>query len=185
MLKGMFPVDEIIPESEARTETGLLPPPCRDEKERVTALLGALDGQLDWPQVVAMARPWVDAVRKHPAPFWALESLLREYPITSSEGLALMRLAEALLRVPDMGTAVLLAADQLGRARFAGEEKLSWMTQISGRILMLSRRLLAERETATLVQRLGMNTVVTAAVRAIALLGHPGLLLFSAEASPA
>ena len=176
MLKGMFPVDEIIPEPEERTETGPLPPPCRDEEERVAALLGALDGQLDWPRVVDMARPWVDAVRKHPAPFWALESLLREYPITSSEGLALMRLAEALLRVPDMGTAVLLAADQLGRARFGGEEKQSWMTQISGRILMLSRRLLAERETATLVQRLGMNTVVTAAVRAIALLGRQFVL---------
>lgn len=153
-----------------------LPPAYRPESQQVASLLNDLNGRLEWPRVVAKARPWVVAVRKHPAPFWALESLLREYPITSSEGLALMRLAEALLRVPDMGTAALLAADQLGRARFSGEEKRSWMTQISGRVMILSRRLLAEKETRNLVQRLGMNTVVTAAVRAIALLGRQFVL---------
>jgi hypothetical protein len=36
---------------------------------------------LDWP-AVPMARPWVQAVRANPAPFWAMESLLREYPIS-------------------------------------------------------------------------------------------------------
>ena len=153
-----------------------LPPPYRDENQQVEALLSALNGKLNWLNVIDQARPWVEAVRKQPAPFWALESLLREYPITSAEGLALMRLAEALLRVPDTGTAALLAADQLGRARFAGEEKQSWITQISGRVLILSRRLLAEKETRSLVQRLGMNTVVTAVVRAIALLGRQFVL---------
>ena len=54
--------------------------------------------------------------RAHPGAVLALESLLREYPISSSEGLALMRLAESLLRVPDTPTAVALTADQLGRA---------------------------------------------------------------------
>jgi hypothetical protein len=45
-----------------------------------------------------------------------MESLLREYPITSSEGLALMRLAEALLRVPDAPTAIALRASRLALA---------------------------------------------------------------------
>ena len=62
--------------------------------------------------------PGCEAVRDQPAPFWAMESLLREYPISSAEGLALMRLAEALLRVPDAETAIALTADQLGRADF-------------------------------------------------------------------
>ena len=75
---------------------------------------------LDWPRVIEKARPWVQAVRDKPAPFWAMESLLREYPISSAEGLALMRLAEALLRVPDTETAIALTADQLGRADFGG-----------------------------------------------------------------
>ena len=76
-----------------------LPPPYRDENQQVEALLSALNGKLNWLNVIDQARPWVEVVRKQPAPFWALESLLREYPITSAEGLALMRLAEALLRV--------------------------------------------------------------------------------------
>ena len=58
------------------------------------------------------------AVRHNPPPFWAMENLLKEYPISSAEGLALMRLAEALLRVPDADAAIALKADQLGRAQF-------------------------------------------------------------------
>src|SRR5687767_3730256 len=97
--------------------TSRLPFPYRPEAEAVRAALQSLDG-LDWPAVIAAATPWVAAVRAHPAPFWAMESLLREYPISSAEGLALMRLAEALLRVPDAETAIALTADQLGRAEF-------------------------------------------------------------------
>ena len=95
-----------------------LPFPYRAEAEVVTSALATLQGRLDWPAVVVMARPWVQGARATPAPFWAMESLLREYPISSAEGLALMRLAEALLRVPDAETAIALTADQLGRADF-------------------------------------------------------------------
>ena len=95
-----------------------LPFPYRPEAEVVAAALATLDGRLDWSAVVAAARPWVQGARDKPAPFWAMESLLREYPISSAEGLALMRLAEALLRVPDAETAIALTADQLGRADF-------------------------------------------------------------------
>ncbi|MEX8504528.1 bifunctional proline dehydrogenase/L-glutamate gamma-semialdehyde dehydrogenase PutA [Leptothrix ochracea] len=72
----------------------------------------------DWGHVAQRARPWIEAVRTHPAPFWALESLLQSYPISSPEGLALMRLAEALLRIPDDATAARLMRDQLGRTPF-------------------------------------------------------------------
>src|SRR5512137_1235491 len=97
-----------------------LPFPYRDEAEVVRSLLETLRAGegLDWSAAVRRARPWVQAVREHPAPFWAMESLLREYPISTAEGLALMRLAEALLRVPDTETAIALTADQLGRADF-------------------------------------------------------------------
>ena len=95
-----------------------LPYPYREEAAVVDALLASMTA-LDWSAVMATATPWVEGVRSSPAPFWAMESLLREYPITSAEGLALMRLAEALLRVPDAQTAIALTADQLGRADFS------------------------------------------------------------------
>src|SRR5438105_14884733 len=97
-----------------------LPLPYRAEGEVVAHRLESLDGALHWPVAARAAQPWVEAVRKHPPPFWAMESLLKEYPISSAEGLALMRLAEALLRVPDAETAIALTADQLGRADFEG-----------------------------------------------------------------
>ena len=100
--------------------TDRLPFPYRPEAETVAQRLAALQGALDWAAAAQVAAPWVRAVRENPPPFWAMESLLKEYPISSAEGLALMRLAEALLRVPDAETAIALTTDQLGRADFDG-----------------------------------------------------------------
>ena len=177
--------------------TSRLPPPCRDEAAVLQTLLATLVGPadagqiggapapgagLDWPAVIRSASPWVQAVRDKPAPFWAMESLLREYPISSAEGLALMRLAEALLRVPDTQTAVALTADQLGRADFSGgaaagsPHKL--LAGISASALGLAQRLLPEFGDSKpgLIDRLGAQTVVAATVRAIGLLGKQFVL---------
>ena len=157
-----------------------LPFPYRPEADAVVAAQGALAGALDWPAVVRAARPWVDAVRAQPAPFWAMESLLREYPISSAEGLALMRLAEALLRVPDTDTAVALTADQLGRADFdeteaEGPHRL--LASLSASAIAMSKRFLPGAAAAPgLMQRLGSRTVVAATVRAIQLLGRQFVL---------
>jgi RHH-type proline utilization regulon transcriptional repressor/proline dehydrogenase/delta 1-pyrroline-5-carboxylate dehydrogenase len=158
-----------------------LPPPCRDEAVVLAGLLGALQGdRLDWPAAMAAARPWVQAVRDKPAPFWALESLLREYPISSAEGLALMRLAEALLRVPDAETAIALTADQLGRAAFdakGAEGPHKMLASLSASAIAMSKKFLPEAEPeAGLFKRLGAQTVVAATVRAIQLLGRQFVL---------
>jgi RHH-type transcriptional regulator, proline utilization regulon repressor / proline dehydrogenase / delta 1-pyrroline-5-carboxylate dehydrogenase len=159
-----------------------LPFPYRGEAEVVAASMARLQGLLDEAGLIAMARPWVQAVREKPAPFWALESLLREYPISSSEGLALMRLAEALLRVPDAETAIALTADQLGRADFDGEGAPAegphkMLAQLSASAIALSKKFLpAGAEPPGLVQRLGSRTVVAATVRAIQLLGRQFVL---------
>ena len=90
----------------------VLPSPYQAEAQVIAQRLQRLQGQLDWAAAAQVAAPWVQAVRAQPAPLWAMESLLREYPISSAEGLALMRLAEALLRVPDMDTAIALTAGE-------------------------------------------------------------------------
>jgi RHH-type proline utilization regulon transcriptional repressor/proline dehydrogenase/delta 1-pyrroline-5-carboxylate dehydrogenase len=156
-----------------------LPPPCRDEAACVAGLRRRLAGALDWPAVVRTARPWVQAVRAQPAPFWAMESLLREYPISSAEGLALMRLAEALLRVPDAETAIALTADQLGRADFSAaahaEGPHRVLAGLSASAIELSKRLLGPADAGRL-RRLGAQTVVAATVRALQLLGRQFVL---------
>ena len=160
-------------------ETQRLPDPYREEIGVVRALAQTLEGRFDWPAVLAEAGPWVSQVRANPAPFWAMESLLREYPITSAEGLALMRLAEALLRVPDVATAIALTADQLGRADFDGasDGPHKMLASISASAISLSKKFLpgAEEESG-LFKRLGAQTVVAATVRAIQLLGRQFVL---------
>src|SRR5450830_962859 len=118
-----------------------LPFPYRPEADIVSHHLDALAQALDWAAVTRDAAPWVQAVRDHPPPFWAMESLLKEYPISSPEGLALMRLAEALLRVPDAETAIALTADQLGRADFDGSgDKV--LSRLSSTAIAMSKHFL-------------------------------------------
>ena len=159
-----------------------LPTPYRPEAATVSGLLSGLHGGLDWAAAAAQAGPWVQAVRDHPPPFWAMETLLKEYPISSAEGLALMRLAEALLRVPDAETAIALTADQLGRADFEGAGD-SALARLSSAAIGLSKHFLPETgATASaasqpgLLGTLGARTVVAATLRAVALLGKQFVL---------
>lgn len=154
-----------------------LPEPYRREHGPLSAARQRL-GALDWDAVVAHATPWVQSVRQHPAPFWAMESLLKEYPISSAEGLALMRLAEALLRVPDVETAVALTADQLGRAEFdSADGSGGLLAGLSATAIGLSKKFLPDaQEEPGLLKRLGARTVVAATVRAIQLLGRQFVL---------
>ena len=162
--------------------TQRLPFPYRPEAEVVTHCLQSVHQVLDWAAAARMAAPWVQAVRDNPPPFWAMESLLREYPISSAEGLALMRLAEALLRVPDAETAIALTADQLGRADFesSGDKVLS---RLSSTAIAMSKHFLPDPNIGAathaepgLMAKLGARTVVAATLRAVQLLGRQFVL---------
>ncbi|CAM8669457.1 Delta-1-pyrroline-5-carboxylate dehydrogenase 3 [Comamonadaceae bacterium] len=153
-----------------------LPTPYRAEDHIVSHRLQMLEGALDWAQAARSAEPWVQAVRGNPPPFWAMESLLKEYPISSAEGLALMRLAEALLRVPDAETAIALTTDQLGRADFeaSGDKVLS---RLSSTAIALSKHFLPDAQNEPgLMAKLGARTVVAATLRAVQLLGRQFVL---------
>ncbi|MDH4449819.1 MAG: L-glutamate gamma-semialdehyde dehydrogenase [Rhodoferax sp.] len=153
-----------------------LPLPYRDEAQVAARALSVLQDGLHWAAAARAAAPWVQAVRDNPPPFWAMESLLKEYPISSAEGLALMRLAEALLRVPDAETAMALTADQLGRADFdAHSDKV--LARLSSTAIALSKHLFPEPESAPgMLATLGARTVVAATVRAVQLLGRQFVL---------
>lgn len=152
-----------------------LPFPYRPEVGIVARHLQALAGALDWAAAAPLAQPWVQAVRNNPPPFWAMESLLKEYPISSAEGLALMRLAEALLRVPDAETAIALTADQLGRADFEGASD-GVMARLSASAIAMSKKFLPEDGQSSIMSKLGARTVVAATLRAVQLLGRQFVL---------
>ena len=161
-----------------------LPSPYRPEVDAARAALASLEEELDWSRVTAVATPWIQAVRDDPAPFWALESLLAEYPISSDEGLALMRLAEALLRVPDRDTAIALAADQLGRADFSSHHGQG-LAAVAARALALAKSMLPDAQDTHqgLIRRLGADAVVTIASRAVQLLARQFVLGETIEAA--
>ncbi len=152
-----------------------LPNPYRSEKPIVEANVARVSALIDWPRVVAMAQPWVEGVRRDPPPFWAMESLLKEYPIAKPEGLALMRLAEALLRVPDSATAIELTADQLSRANFDGASDSS-LGRLSNTVIALSKRTLPDGQSPGMFVKLGAKTVVSATARAVQLLAKQFVL---------
>ena len=165
-----------------------LPDPYRPEAQVCATALARLTSALDWPSAVAKARPWIQAARDQPVPFWALESLLKEYPISSAEGLSLMRLAEALLRVPDAQTAIELTADQLGRADFTtassvGEAQRSALARLTDNAITLAKRFLptvdvprSDYQSVGLLGNWGAKAVVAATLRAVQLLGHQFVL---------
>lgn len=156
--------------------TQRLPSPYLPEATVVADRLRSLQSALDWAAAARAAAPWVEAVRRHPPPFWAMESLLKEYPISSAEGLALMRLAEALLRVPDAETAIALTADQLSRADFEGSAD-SALARLSHSAISMSKKFLpGQGAESGLLSKLGARTVVAATLRAVQLLGRQFVL---------
>src|SRR5687768_7938902 len=91
----------------------------RDEAQSVGELLSQI-GQIDLPlgrrdNVQQLACTLVTAVRGKRAHATGVDALMHEFSLSSQEGIALMCLAEALLRIPDPETADRLIREQIGR----------------------------------------------------------------------
>ncbi|MGH8500544.1 MAG: bifunctional proline dehydrogenase/L-glutamate gamma-semialdehyde dehydrogenase, partial [Methylococcales bacterium] len=90
---------------------------ARDEAEHLSELLEqARLVDTDQAQVQTMAAGLVRKVRIRAADPGLVEAFMREYDLSSEEGVLLMCVAEALLRIPDQATADKLIRDKLGDA---------------------------------------------------------------------
>lgn len=133
-------------------------------------------------RVNADATRLIGAIRSEKGGF-GVEEFLREYALTTREGLALMVLAEALLRVPDAATADRLIEDKLAEAEFENHERVSdaWLVSASAWAMGLTARVFRPGETPTgilsgMVKRLGRPTIRTAARQAMRVMGHQFVL---------
>src|SRR5579883_558056 len=120
----------------------------------------------------------IEAIRARAGGVGGIEDFLHEYSLSTREGLALMVLAEALLRVPDNATADRLIEDKLASADFTRHEVRSdaLLVTASAWALGLSARIIQAHETpesivAGLIGRLGLPAVRAATRRAMRLLG--------------
>jgi RHH-type transcriptional regulator, proline utilization regulon repressor / proline dehydrogenase / delta 1-pyrroline-5-carboxylate dehydrogenase len=95
-------------------------------------------------RIEAAARRLVETVRRERQGHGGLDAFLREYALSSPEGVALMCLAEALLRIPDAETVDRLIRDKLAPAdwqRHLGHSgslfvnASTWALMLTGRLL--------------------------------------------------
>ncbi len=150
-----------------------------DEAKLVPALIGATGlSAEDRLAVAAKAVELVEAVRSGTR-LGLMESFLAEYGLDSEEGLALMSLAEALLRVPDSETIDALIHDKVGGADWASHfgGSPSPLVNFSSWALNLTAEVLGDPDVGPksalhrAVARLGEPVIRTAVGHAMRLMG--------------
>jgi len=88
----------------------------RDESETVQWLLSNINHHADSQVTVnQLAHKLVSSVRQQRTRASGVDALMHEFSLSSEEGVALMCLAEALLRIPDHQTADRLIADKISK----------------------------------------------------------------------
>ncbi len=132
----------------------------------------------------------IDAIRANDDRLGGVEDMLREFALSTKEGLALMVLAEALLRVPDADTADQFIEDKLGQGDFVHHETKSsaFLVNASAWALGMSARVIQPGETPAgtlgrLAKRLGVPAVRAATWQAMRLMGSHFVLGETIEAA--
>ncbi|MDE2092183.1 MAG: bifunctional proline dehydrogenase/L-glutamate gamma-semialdehyde dehydrogenase, partial [Gammaproteobacteria bacterium] len=134
-------------------------------------------------RIQATATRLVEAVRRNRTAKSGVEAFLRQYDLSSQEGVVLMCLAEALLRIPDADTADKLIRDKLLDGKW--EEHLgaspslfvnasTWGLMLTGKLIALDQAVEKNVSSymAKLVTRLGEPVIRTAFRQAMRIMGH-------------
>jgi RHH-type proline utilization regulon transcriptional repressor/proline dehydrogenase/delta 1-pyrroline-5-carboxylate dehydrogenase len=176
---------------------GEVPIPSRDEIAQhhlmdETRLVGGLIERAVFTEderrrAAEIARNLVERARAESANHAGVDAFMREYGLSSEEGVILMCLAEALLRIPDAETADKFIAEKIAGGkweRHLGHSE-SMFVNASTWGLMLTGRLVKLRETRTsnpwealkrLVARSGEPVIRQAVRQAVKLLGDQFVL---------
>jgi RHH-type transcriptional regulator, proline utilization regulon repressor / proline dehydrogenase / delta 1-pyrroline-5-carboxylate dehydrogenase len=129
-------------------------------------------------RIDAAATRLIEGIRAKAGGLGGIEDFLHAYSLSTKEGLALMVLAEALLRVPDAITADRLIEDKLATGDWSSHEVRSnaLLVTASAWTLGITARIIHPGETPdsileSLIRRLGLPAVRTATRQAMRLLG--------------
>lgn len=154
-----------------------------DEAEVVNALLQA--SELTAPQrerILQSSRSLVESCRGKSHKAGTLDAFLQEFGLSNREGIALMCLAEALLRVPDEETADRLIAEKIqsgdwgahkGSSRSGFVNASVWGLMLTGRIVRLEGDVTQDTGSwvKRLVSSLGEPVVRQAVLQAMRIMG--------------
>jgi RHH-type transcriptional regulator, proline utilization regulon repressor / proline dehydrogenase / delta 1-pyrroline-5-carboxylate dehydrogenase len=178
---------KLDPVSVPRFEAAFAP----DDRTIAGRLLGTarLSAEQD-ARIDRTATRLIDAIRSSDDRLGGVEDMLREFALSTREGLALMVLAEALLRVPDARTADRFIEDKLGEGDFIHHETKSsaFLVNASAWALGMSARVIQPGETpqgtiGRLAKRLGVPAVRAATRQAMRLMGSHFVLGETIEAA--
>ncbi|HUO95127.1 MAG TPA: bifunctional proline dehydrogenase/L-glutamate gamma-semialdehyde dehydrogenase PutA [Steroidobacteraceae bacterium] len=133
--------------------------------------------------ITAHAASLVERVRGVRVDKTGMDAFLREYDLSSQEGVILMCLAEALLRIPDAITADRLIADKIKAGDWASHlsdggslfvNASTWGLMLTGRIVQPDAGTRADPASfvRNLVARVGEPVVRTSLRQAMRILGH-------------
>ena len=155
-----------------------------DEQALVRQLAEEADpGEAARRNIADTAAQLVSAVRRNTNNDSGIEAFLQQYDLSSDEGVLLMCIAEALLRIPDADTADRLIADKLTAAKWQDHIGTSdslfvnastWGLMLTGKILTLDDIATGNptRMLGKLVSRAGEPVVRTAMRQAMKIMGH-------------
>ena len=156
-----------------------------DEANVLAGLIAEADLSPDQRQTIAaQAVKLVETVRSSTTPN-IMESFLSEYGLNTTEGIALMCLAEALLRVPDAETIDALISDKivpshwgqhLGHSSSSLINASTWALMLTGKVLTPTDEHGLVSALHDVVRRLGEPVVRTAVAQAMRELGRQFVL---------
>ncbi len=113
------------------------------EKECVEALIASLDeGIRNKAAVSQETASLIREMRAAKRKSGSIENFFQAYSLSTQEGIALMTLAEALLRIPDGTTANALIRDKIAGTEWGGKSIDDWMLKVAGAGLSVSRNAL-------------------------------------------
>ena len=156
----------------------------RDETEAVDELLAQASlPPAERELVLARAAELVARVRSKASDQSAVESFMRQYDLSSEEGVLLMCVAEALLRIPDKATADKLIRDKLGEADWKKHlgssdsvfvNASTWGLMLTGHLVSLAEETRRDFTGALkrLVGRAGEPVIRLAVRQAMRIMGH-------------
>jgi RHH-type proline utilization regulon transcriptional repressor/proline dehydrogenase/delta 1-pyrroline-5-carboxylate dehydrogenase len=149
-----------------------------DETLAAALLAGAARETAAESRTDSRARRLIEAIRARAVGLGGVDDFLHAYSLSTREGLALMVLAEALLRVPDAATADRLIEDKLAAGQWLdGDVKsTALLVSASAWTLGIAARIIHPGETPetildSVLRRLGLPAMRAAVRQAMRLLG--------------
>src|SRR5258706_15081978 len=162
------------------------------EAEAVGRLLAFQPGKAASGRIASLALRLAQRVRATPPGPLSAESFLRHYGLSTREGVALMCVAEALLRIPDAETADALIREKLGGGDWDAGRESSFFSSAADWALLLTGTLARWHEASDqglaaqlkrLVARLGEPVARGAVRQAMRILAEQFVLAETIEAA--